>query len=202
MINSQHIITQYVQLFYRDVLGGNFLALSDEDLREFEEQSIIASRSIKPQIVEALLLGHWRESMMGAWYVAIKRLTQFKDLVGGLLLASERCYAGQTCAIAMAMFGDSGSVKLLQRYLDHFLTEVDCYYDQDWAMSALIWIDECQRTAFASPYLSENGLWNDFISNKLPGTWDINRSYRHFEAVMSFVSQLALTINGPHSNTG
>ncbi len=66
----------------------------------------------------------------------------------------------------MACFGDEQSANYLVQYLDKFLPQLDCYYDQYWVMPALIWVDKKNKTHKSERFMTEGGLWDKYISNK------------------------------------
>jgi hypothetical protein len=114
--------------------------------------------------------------------------SKFAGLIGEALIASEGVYAGQGYCFALASFADDVSAKYLMDYLDTYLLKVDCYYDQDWAMPALIWIDEHRDTDHSSRYLTPGGLWERFAEDK-GESWQLDYSKKRFWAIMKYCQE-------------
>ena len=166
------LITEWVAPFYLSILHGNYATsiLSDEDRMKFDHSVQEALDRITPEIASNLIAGYWRESITGSWFAGLKRFKPCRDLIGKRLLASEACYAGQSHAFAMACFADPESTTFLERYLDEYLRRIDCYYDQGWAMPALMWIDELNGSDRSHRFLVKDGLWDTFTSDKVQVT--------------------------------
>ncbi len=81
-----------------------------------------------------------------------------------MLIASQRCYAGQGYCAALACYADEPSADCLRQYLDAWLPQVDKYYDQHWALPALVWIDQRLDTNHAARYLERGGLWDNWAT--------------------------------------
>jgi len=143
----EQFIEEWVAPFYLNILHGNYAA---KDTRIFDLS-----------VIESL------KRITGSWFAGLKRFTSCRDLIGKRLLASEACYAGQSHAFAMACFADAESVVFLEQYLERYLRQKDCYYDQGWVMSALMWIDELNGSEHSHKFLIKGGLWDVFASDKV-----------------------------------
>ncbi len=146
----------------------------------------IALDEITEDVVARLLsVRNWRDKLTGSWFCGLKKWDQFAEQIGVEFLASKACYAGQGYAFAFACFADEVSVRYLTEYLDHYLALPDCYYDQDWAMTALMWIDAQRATSHAQKYLVSGGLWDNFTVNKKSG-WDLQAQKDEFWQMMAY----------------
>ena len=174
-------IEDWVGPFYLNILHGNYaFSLSDEN---FMAKATGALQKITPEVVSGLFDDvDWRSQITAAWFCGIKRWTQYEDVIGTKLLESRACYAGQGYCFALANFADEKSTNYLVTYLDKYLVQLDKYYDQGWALAALMWIDKVRKTDCSSRFLAPNGLWDQFVADKVG--WSIERSQKSFESVM------------------
>lgn len=186
-------IERWVVPFYLNILHGNYAThvLNEDEKRIFHQQVEAALAEITPQLTSILISGHWRESITGSWFAGLKNYTECQIQIAKLLLASKTCYAGQSHAFAMACFANKTSVIALRKYLDRYLRRKNCYYDQDWAMPALMWIDKINSTDYASEYLKKGGLWDSFVKDKKeePDVWTIESCKSHFWDVMNYCAK-------------
>lgn len=183
-------LEKWVLPFYLNVLHGNYASglLSESERSEFV---LVVNRTLgqlTPDICSELISGHWRESITGSWFAGLKMYEELQDQIGSLLLDSKTCYAGQAYAFAMGCYGNQKSIEYLTKYLDTYLAKVDCQYDQDWAMGALMWIDNSNSSSHSDIYLEPDGLWDDYVKNKLATSdaWDIKEVKSRFFETMRF----------------
>ncbi len=184
-------IQRWVSPFYLRILHGNYASriVVGEERTKFNGEVRIALAEITPEIATKLLSGYWREAITGSWLAGLKRFPECQHQIGRLLLQSKTCYAGQSHAFAMACYADDASVEFLTRYLDTYLRKTDCCYDQGWAMPALMWIDEQQRTDHAAQFLSPGGLWEQFTADKVSDnndSWTIQVCKANFWRSMEY----------------
>ncbi|MCO6044081.1 DUF6000 family protein [Aeoliella sp. ICT_H6.2] len=185
------IIQQWVSPFYLNILHGNFasgIVAGDEQV-QFNTNVRAALESITPKIASQLIDDGWREAITGSWFAGLKRFVECRDQIGEMLLASKFCYAGQGHAFGMACLADDASIDFLKQYLNTYLRRVDCYYDQSWAMPALMWIDQQRGTSHADEFLAPGGLWDHFTKDKISANddaWTIERSKTHFWTNMEY----------------
>ena len=182
---------KWVSPYYLSVLHGNYATdiLTDLEREKFNAKVRNALGKITPQIASKLIGGHWREAITGSWFAGLKRFDECRDSIGKLLLESKTCYAGQSHVFAMACFADEASVEILGKYLDEYLNRLDCYYDQNWAMPALMWIDQTCSTSHAEPYLTANGPWDRFVADKITDenkAWTIDTCKLNFWRTMNY----------------
>jgi hypothetical protein len=191
MINPL-MVNKWVKPFYLKILHANYTSARIVDTREQEQFIKTVNQrlaELTPAIANKLIAGHWREAIVGSWFAGLKPLPDCQDAIGQRLLASETCYAGQAHAFAMACYANEKSVAYLQKYLDTYLRKPDCYYDQGWAMPALLWVDVQLGTQHAAPFLEEGGLWNRFIENKCTEedqAWTIKVCKKNFWEAMTY----------------
>ena len=185
---------KWVSPYYLSILHGNYAThiLSDDERERFNHRVSIALETITPKIALKLIQGHWRESITGSWFAGLKRFPECRETIGKLLVASNTCYAGQSHAFAMACYADDSSVDFLTAYLDEYLRRPDCYYDQNWAMPALMWIDNVKSTDHADAYIADGGLWHRFTDGKISDenqAWAIDHCKSDFWRTMEYCLQ-------------
>ncbi|MFD1939613.1 DUF6000 family protein, partial [Nonomuraea mangrovi] len=79
--------------------------------------------------------------------IGLDRRTRFRERLGTLLLESEMVYAGGAYCFALARFAEEQDAALLTAYLDRYLPQLDCRYDQNDAMGALLHLDEREQSS-------------------------------------------------------
>ncbi|GAA4597997.1 hypothetical protein GCM10023194_74360 [Planotetraspora phitsanulokensis] len=144
---------------YLNLLHGNFLELPGQERSQFGRDLATAARQISDEELALLLDSEWRSRLTAAWLIGIGRRTQFRDRLAEMLLNSELVYSGQGYCFAFARFADEFATAALVAYLDRYLPDPDYYYDQHWAMGALLHLDERLSTEHASHFLAPEGLW-------------------------------------------
>ena len=173
-----------------NILHGNYATriLNDAERATFNAAVRKALDTVTADQLASLIRSAWRESITGSWFAGIGGFIQCRDQIGARLLASETCFAGQAHAFAMACFADDASATFLEDYLDHFLRRPDCCYDQDWAMPALMWIDQETGTNRSARFLAEGGLWESFTADKTGDgdAWTIESCRSHFWDCMDY----------------
>ena len=125
--------------FYGRLLHANFLY--DVDLDGFVARINERAAATTDSEIESLLTDdNWRDRIVGAHLAGFGRRTALRDLIGSLLLASERVHAGQGYCFALAAFGEEADAEWLAAYLDRWL-RTEHRYDQPWALGALMFVD-------------------------------------------------------------
>ncbi|MFC5828742.1 DUF6000 family protein [Nonomuraea insulae] len=117
------------------------------------------ARKITDDDLRVLLDSEWRARLTAAWLIGMDRRIQHREQLGELLLESELVYAGQGYCFALARFGEERDAEILTAYLDRWLPETYCRYNQDDAMGALLHLDESHSTERAARFLTPGGLW-------------------------------------------
>ncbi|MDN2710323.1 DUF6000 family protein [Janthinobacterium sp. SUN118] len=132
--------------------------------------------------VIARLLGQfdWRSRTAGAYLAALKERPAFTAQLGGLLLASEVCYAGSAYCLALAAFDTPDSRAYLHRYLAHYLRQPQLHFDQAQAMAAIAYLDDKNGTDAAARHAP---AWADFTASRPGLALD--------EALAAFTSRMA-----------
>jgi hypothetical protein len=179
---------EWVEPFYLEILHGNFTGLQGIKRKRFIYRVNEACSRIDDSVIEKLLLSEdWRERIMGGWFAGLMECDKFEHQIGELLLESNRTYAGQGYCFALGRFADAASVDYLVRYLDKYLVQLDCFYDQDWAIAALMWVDGLRGTKHSAKYLAPNGLWERFVKNK--PQWSLDYSRSQYASIMGFCAE-------------
>ncbi|WP_228644529.1 DUF6000 family protein [Microtetraspora sp. AC03309] len=112
-----------------------------------------------PEHLASRSIIEWRSRLTAAWLIGIDRRTRFRSRLHAMLLDSELVYSGQGYCFAFARLADEPAAASLVAYLDRYLPDPTCYYNQDWAMGALLHLDERLRTDHAARFLAPHGLW-------------------------------------------
>ena len=184
-------IDRWVRPFYLNILHANYVfqAPGSLDQQEFVANAQRALCDFTPAIGLRLINNGWREAITGSWLAGLRRLPECQSAIGEALLASRYCYAGQSHAFAMACYANAMSVDYLTRYLQIYLPRFDCYFDQNWAMAALLWIDEQHDSHHAATYLTDDGLWLQFVADKDVEVWSLTEFKLRFWIIMDFCNQ-------------
>lgn len=171
---------RYVRPLYLKLLHGNFLSLQGDDKKDFINLANDALQLLDEKIIQELLSSGWREQLVASWLSGLKRYRQFSDVIGELLAASKNAYAGQGFAFALACFSDNKSAQWVENYLQIYLPQMTLFYDQYWAMAALMWIDRGAKTNRADQFAS---LWEAYEQGK---DVKLDDFWNRFVAIMSF----------------
>jgi hypothetical protein len=151
---------------YLKLLHGNALGISGEGRTEFELALGRDARQITDRDLNTLLDSEWRSRLTAAWLIGLDRRTQFRDRLGKMLLDSEVVFSGQGYCLALARFETSVDADILFAYLDKYLPLVDRYYDQHWAIGALLHLDERLGSDHAHLFLAPGGLWDKSATSR------------------------------------
>jgi hypothetical protein len=144
-------------------LGGPMLRLQSPEYDRFVRRLSEDAGVITAEEIATLLEGGWRERRTAAWLIAVSQRTEFRERLGGLLLASEVCCVGLAYCVALASFATPRDAGLLAAYLDHYLRRPDLAYDQTVAMGALLYIDLNLGGDQAARFLVPGGLWQQWL---------------------------------------
>ncbi|MFI7536415.1 DUF6000 family protein [Streptosporangium sp. NPDC049376] len=149
---------------YLDLLHGNFVDLADQERTRFLRSLGHDARQITDADLERMLrrgeFSGWRERLAAAWLIGLDRRTRFREILADLLLESGLVYAGQGYSFAITRFGQPEDAGVLTAYLERYLPQRDCHYDQDWVLGGLLHLDETLGTDHAPGFLTPDGLWS------------------------------------------
>jgi len=153
---------------------------------------IEAVRQVSPELNEAIatqLLSYfnWRPRIVGAYFVAIRRYQALEDQIGRLLLRSDVCFAGQGYCAALARLNSPPAINFLEQYLDYYLTRVELWFDQAFAMAALGYLDHLNQTERRARF---HLPWQRFIENK--PNWDLALTDDTFRKTMHTLDTAAV----------
>ncbi|MFE4335965.1 DUF6000 family protein [Streptomyces sp. NPDC056831] len=167
-------IRRYVSVDRRhlELLHGNIQQrrVGPVERTSFLRELIADSERVDDQELAALL-GHgsgWRERLVAAWMAGIGGHTRQRQRIGELLIESRQTYAGQGYCFALARFGTPADAQVLCDYLDQYLRRPDLYYDQHWAIGALLDIDTQLGSDYAERFTAPDGLWQQWTRDKSP----------------------------------
>jgi hypothetical protein len=174
---GDNFMRKWVQPFHL-----NLLNLYEVESKVVAEMSPLVSEVNKELVLALLAEFNWRPRLVGAYLIAVKRLSGLEDTIGRLLLRSDVCYAAQGYCLALAELNTSAGVEYLRKYLDYYLGQENLWFDQGDAMAALHHLDEVNQTNLLAVYREK---WHGFVANK--PYWDMQRNIKHFQERVSFV---------------
>ncbi|PSR55089.1 hypothetical protein AHMF7605_17050 [Adhaeribacter arboris] len=177
---TKDFIDKFVNPIYLNLKGlGNKKDILQNEIKE-------VFKDINSKVVSTLLGDfNWRTRSVGAFFAAIKNLTEFQDEIGRLLLKSEVCYAGTSYCLTLADINNQNSIDYLNQYLAYYLTQNELRFDQGAAMGAIAYLDKQNGTDELKKHLDK---WNDFVSDK--ENWDLKRSIDHFEKNITALKEI------------
>ncbi|MDT0401238.1 DUF6000 family protein [Streptomyces edwardsiae] len=172
-------------------LGGGLLRLDPVERSAFVRDLAQAAHEITPAELGILFEGGWRERKTAAWLVAVAHRTEFRDLVGRLLLASEGPYAGAAYCVVLAKFGSAADAELLSAYLDHYLSRPDLDYDQAVVLGTLLHLDEILGSAYTTRFLAPGGPWDRWLEVRAVAALDPQYCRLAVKQLRAFVEETA-----------
>ncbi len=177
---DQNFRNKFIIPIYMNLLG---ISQYEEKLKTETEKII---HKVDKNVVSQMLGDfNWRTRSTGAFFSAIKDYVDFQDSIGILLLKSEVTYAGESYCLAMAEFNNTKSIKLLNEYLDYYLTKPELWFDQDQAIGAIAYLDKVNKTNELEKHKSK---WTEFVVNK--PNWDLNKSIEWFEKNLNCLKEI------------
>jgi hypothetical protein len=183
---------------YLNLLHGNVLHMMDHKERvSFGHALAGDAAQITDGELEQLLAHEWRSQLTAAWLVGFALRDSHRDRIGELLLASRVSYAGQGFCFALARFGTRQDAQLLIDYLDRYLPRLDLFYDQHWAMGALLHLDEWLGTDHANRFLDDGGAWHRWVDATAPQHADPDSQRRHIDELCSFADDSNRSVDTP-----
>jgi Family of unknown function (DUF6000) len=178
----------YVQPLYLNVLHGNFLGANSKKLDVFIESTKLALEKLTDRDFTQMYNSGWRELITASYLCGIKYIPDYISRIDKSLIPSKTCYAGQFHCFALARIDNADSVRILRSYLDLYLPVGDNFYDQQWAIGALQWLDTKHGTDYSKVYIENSDFWQ----GKYRGSQEITSlnpqaGIIHFQRVMEFV---------------
>ena len=152
-------LAPYAQPRYLSLLGG-LQPQTISDRTGFARSLARDSHRISDAELGRLLDFEWRARLTSSYLIGLDRRTQFRDRLGNLLLESQVVYAGQGYCFALSRFAQPEDASILVAYLDRYLPQTDCYYNQNSAIGALLHLDQKLGTDHAQRFLVPDGLWH------------------------------------------
>jgi len=169
---SFHTEYEFDEGFYKKFIEP-FYTVRIINLPSFKIDYLNIKAEINADIVKKIIgQPNWQERIVGAFFCAIENLTEFEDIIGVHFLKSELVHQGKGFALALASFNSIKSIDYLKKYLDYYLTRKDLYYEQNYAMSALKWIDEKTKSDHTKEYEKKYSEWEKYSSRKFGSYYD------------------------------
>jgi hypothetical protein len=181
---------RWVAPFYAPLMNANFLHLSSL------EQAALASsiRAVSDEIDRAALTAmlhhdNWRPRSVAAWFIGFLRVETFSDAICHGIL-HHPLHAEAYC-FTLARFGNTEAAACMAHYLSRYLAIEQINYESeelsvDWALAALLWLDQTLSTQHAERFLGHHGLWHQFsvegmdrLAQRKPWSSPLSESMRH-----------------------
>ncbi|WP_327713208.1 DUF6000 family protein [Streptomyces sp. NBC_00464] len=172
-------------------LGGSVFRLGPVERSAFVRDLAQAAHEITPEQLGVLFEGGWRERKTAAWLVAVAHRSEFRELMGRLLLASEGPYAGAAYCVALAKFGTTADAALLSAYLDHYLSRPDLDYDQAVVLGTLLYLDGIHGSECATRFLAPAGPWDRWHEVRAVAALDPRDCQQAVQQLCAFVDETA-----------
>lgn len=182
---------------YLELLHGNVMRLRGADRARFMHALGGDARHITDGELGMLLDSEWRARLTAAWLIGLDRRTHFRGRLGEALLDSQHVYAGQGYCLALARFETTADADLLCAYLNRYLPRADCDYDQDWAIGALLHLDERLTENRAARFLAPGGPWQHSAMSKR----DPAEQHRMVSRLCAFASECTRDTTGDCRDT-
>lgn len=106
----------------------------------------------------------WRGRGTVAIMIGVRQWDGFVEQIVRQLVASELVFAGQGYSVGLALIANDESALGLVSYLRHRLPEHDAFYNQHWAMAALLEVDRAQGSNYADQFMGEEGPWESWLA--------------------------------------
>jgi hypothetical protein len=181
---------------YLNLLHGNFLSMMNEKERvSFGHALAHDARQITDGELRQLLAYPWRAQLTGGWLAGVARRDDHRERIGELLLASQTSFAGQGFCFALARFGTRQDAHLLVDYLDRYLPRLDLFYDQHWAMGALLHLDSRLDTDHANRFLHDSGAWQRWSEATALRDTDPDNQRRKIDELCSFADDCMRSVD-------
>ncbi|WUA47503.1 DUF6000 family protein [Streptomyces sp. NBC_00273] len=194
----QELVRRFVRPERRYLrLGGSLHRMNAAERSMFLRDLAQAAHEITPAELGILFEGGWRERKTAAWLVAVAHRTEFRDLIGRLLLASGGPYAGAAYCVALATFGTAADAELLSAYLDHYLSRPDLDYDQPTVLGTLLYLDEILGSDSASGFIAPGGPWDRWLEARVAAALDPHDCRQGIQRLCAFVAETAETFAPP-----
>ena len=159
----------FVTPFYLEMLHGNILRRPAAEQSTFVRELHAAAERLDEETAARFLeLPEWRGRMAVSWMIGIRGWNVFVPQIGDLMRRSELVYAGQGFAVGLGLVYSDEAAKQLHGYLDRWLPEVGCFYDQHWAMSALLEVDHRQGSSHAERHREQWDVWASYDGRVSP----------------------------------
>jgi hypothetical protein len=165
---TRAIREEFVRPIYLSLLHANFarrsvagpppLGRPESELSAIRAQIVVAAKTISDEQLKKLLsIREWRGRLVAGWLVGLSKRAAFVDEIADILLASEMVYAGQGYCVALGLIGDDKCRNHLRAYLSKYLPLSGRFYDQQWAIGALVHIELNSPDEFLLPELWVDG---------------------------------------------
>lgn len=126
----------------------------------------------------------------------MSRRTEFRSRIGELLLASEGPYAGAAYCASLATFATEADVKLLDSYLERYLRRSDLFYDQAFALGALLPLDRALGSEHPARFLAPDGLWQQWLAGPPVKSPDLPAYCHLVDSMCAFARSAAVAGTG------
>lgn len=155
------------------------------------ENCLTRIKKTKNEITKEVVLSllgdfNWRTRLVGTYFAAVKGYSDLINIIGTHLLKSEVCCVGHIYSLALAFFNSNKCIEYLNVYLNYYLTKPHLYFDQEYVMGAIFYLDKLNGTSNADRHRENwqnlKKIWNsknekrtaDFFEEQMPRLRELN----------------------------
>jgi hypothetical protein len=169
---------------YMYLISGNLLGLDHREVDAFGERLAEDSRTVTTEELRLLAQGGWQERITSVWLAGMDLRTELRPLIADMLSTDNEPGPAQGCSFALARFATPDDAVILTDYLDSALQVRG--FGQDWALGALLHIDDRNRTDNAAGFVAPDGPWDRWTTQVNP----VDRQYTNPEAEKARMDEL------------
>ncbi len=144
-----------------------YLGLGVEKMRSPHDRAAFLKACSKLDEPTARLLletREWRSRMTVSWMIGIRQWDGFVEQIVEQFVDSELVYAGRGYSVALALLASDESALGLTSYLERWLPEHGAFYDQHWAMAALLEVDRVGGATDSDQFTKTGGPWESWVA--------------------------------------
>jgi hypothetical protein len=173
---------------FRELVAANFLGVPNGDRRALGAWLASAADEVTDDdLAELFAVVDWKPRLIASWLVAVDRRQSWRPMIRELMLGGELISAPQGYCVALLRFGTPADAAILADVLGWSRPTA---LDLDWAMAALLILDERHGTSLAEPILAADGPWRQWCASMHMTDTKPDAALRNLEAVESFLDRL------------
>lgn len=143
------------------MLHANLVRKMDgSDQAAWMDDFVRAAERLDQATAEALLdTANWRHRLAASWFVGFRGWQHVAERLAAGLASGSTEYETQGYCVGLALLGPASATEALCTYLDRSLQPTEPHAGQEWALAALVALDDRAGTTLAAPYLGDDGPW-------------------------------------------